>query len=263
MKLLKKFTAILLTVMLVIGGAAISASAAVENPVFSLVVKSSDASSVTLELSLTKGSISSMDVRFDVSSPLGVCKEIKVTSEFSKLKSDYSDNYHSVTNASNINTRMFSMASSKPIDGPISILNVTFAKSGSGDIPTSAFNAYFDSCVVISGSQNVNVASKVQVVKSGGFITFSSDVLNGNYKDVKSINYTSSYGKEQIEWETSNAKVATVDDNGKVTMTGKGTATITAKSVDGTAEASCKVTVSYSSLQWIIIIVLFGWIWYV
>ena len=46
-------------------------------------------------------------------------------------------------------------------------------------------------------------------------------------------------------------------------MTGKGTATITARSTDGFASAKCTVEVGYSAVQWIIIIVLFGWIWYI
>ena len=45
-------------------------------------------------------------------------------------------------------------------------------------------------------------------------------------------------------------------------MTGKGTATITAKSTDGKAAAECKVTVSYAWWQWIIMIVLLGFLWY-
>lgn len=263
MKLFKKFIAVLLAVMLIIGGAAVSTSAAdVKAPVFNFTVKSKTSSTVTLELALVSGSVSSMDVRFETSSKLGECKSIKITTEFANLKNDYMDDYHSITNASYTVTSMFSMAASKPVEVPVSILNVTFERRG-GEISDSDYNLVFESCIVISGSKNVDVSSYVSVIKSAGYIVFDSVEISGNYKDTQKISYTTTYGEDEIEWSTSNAKVATVDKSGKVTMTGKGTAIITAKSVDGAVEASCKVTVNYSAWQWVIIIVLFGWIWYI
>lgn len=48
-----------------------------------------------------------------------------------------------------------------------------------------------------------------------------------------------------LSWDSSNEKVATVDQNGKVTAIGGGICTITAKSIDGTnVSASCAVTVT-------------------
>ncbi len=67
----------------------------------------------------------------------------------------------------------------------------------------------------------------------------------------------------EIIWESSNESVATVDENGAVYAAGLGTATITAKTADGTVEATCTVTVKYSVLQWIIVYLLFGWLWYI
>ncbi len=46
-----------------------------------------------------------------------------------------------------------------------------------------------------------------------------------------------------VKWTTSNEYVATVNNNGKVTAKGQGTATITAKAANG-QEATCKVTVN-------------------
>ena len=47
-----------------------------------------------------------------------------------------------------------------------------------------------------------------------------------------------------LQWSTSDEKVATVDQSGKVTATGDGTCTITATSTDGTnISAECAVTV--------------------
>ena len=94
--------------------------------------------------------------------------------------------------------------------------------------------------------------------------------------DNAEINYKSSYkisseitaesGAEYIaEWQSSNPKVASVDKNGKVTALKKGTAKITCTVKDSygnTVSDTCDVTVKYSFGQWLIKILLFGWIWY-
>ena len=72
--------------------------------------------------------------------------------------------------------------------------------------------------------------------------------------------------KYSVKYESSNPSVATVDKDGKVYGAKKGTATITCTVTDennNTVTDTCKVTVKYSGLQWFIIIVLFGWIWYI
>ncbi|WP_051656769.1 Ig-like domain-containing protein [Butyrivibrio sp. AE3004] len=48
---------------------------------------------------------------------------------------------------------------------------------------------------------------------------------------------------KDVTWSTSNKKIAKVDANGNVIATGKGTATITAKTKDGSYTATCKITV--------------------
>lgn len=67
----------------------------------------------------------------------------------------------------------------------------------------------------------------------------------------------------EIIWESSNPEVATVNEDGEVYAVNLGTTTITATSADGTVSATCEVTVKYSIIQWIIVYILFGWIWYV
>ena len=95
--------------------------------------------------------------------------------------------------------------------------------------------------------------------------------------DNAEINYKSSYkisseitaesGAEYTaEWQSSNPKVASVDKNGKVTALKKGTAKITCTVTDSngnTVSDTCNVTVKYNFGQWLIIILLFGWIWYI
>ena len=68
-----------------------------------------------------------------------------------------------------------------------------------------------------------------------------------------------------VEYSSSDPSVVTVDEDGYVTTTGIGEAEITVKITDeygNVVENTCKVKVSYTWWQWILIIVLFGWIWY-
>lgn len=73
--------------------------------------------------------------------------------------------------------------------------------------------------------------------------------------------------KYTVKYSSSNTKVATVDKNGKVTATkrGSGNATITCSVTDefgNTVTDTCKVNVKLSFGQILIVYVLFGWIWY-
>lgn len=65
-----------------------------------------------------------------------------------------------------------------------------------------------------------------------------------------------------IVWSSSNPSVVSVSEDGTITAKLRGTATITAATKDGKIKATRKVTVDYTLLQWIIVYVLFGWIWY-
>ncbi len=90
-----------------------------------------------------------------------------------------------------------------------------------------------------------------------------------NYKKSAMItpNITADEGaKYSVKYESSNPKVAAVDKNGKVTALKRGTATITCTVTDSngnTVSDTCNVTVKYNFGQWLIIILLFGWIWYI
>ena len=97
-------------------------------------------------------------------------------------------------------------------------------------------------------------------------ITISMESFSMNYKQSSRL-YADVVPEEaafstDITWESSNPKVCTVDENGTVYAAGKGTATITASTPDGELTSECTVTVTYSWLQWIIVYILFGWIWY-
>ncbi len=69
----------------------------------------------------------------------------------------------------------------------------------------------------------------------------------------------------KVTFKSSNTEVATVDKNGIVYGAKNGTTTITVTVKDSNGNIfkdTCTVQVQYNILQWIIVILLFGWIWY-
>ncbi len=65
-----------------------------------------------------------------------------------------------------------------------------------------------------------------------------------------------------ITWRSSDEGVVAVDANGNLKSTGRGSAVVTAATEDGFVFATFTVGVSYAWWQWVILILLFGWIWY-
>lgn len=110
------------------------------------------------------------------------------------------------------------------------------------------------------------ILSPQEIKASVNSVSISDVTLN--YKKSTTIKPTikaDDGAKYTVEYSSSNTKVATVDNNGKVYGAKKGSATITCTVTDSNgnvATDTCKVTVGYSFGQWLIVIVLFGWIWY-
>ena len=68
-----------------------------------------------------------------------------------------------------------------------------------------------------------------------------------------------------VAYSSSDPSVVSIDENGEMTGLKKGKATVTVtvtNAVNRTGTDSCTVTVKYTVLQWIIVYLLFGWIWY-
>lgn len=111
----------------------------------------------------------------------------------------------------------------------------------------------------------VKVLNEVQQPKVN---SVNIDDVSLNYKKSTTINpqIDADDGVEcTVTYTSSDPKVATVDENGKVTANGKGEATITCTVTDqygNVVSDTCNVKVDYTWWQWIIRIVLFGWIWY-
>ena len=162
---------------------------------------------------------------------------------------------------------------------------VTYGKAY-GTLPTPTKNNYtFDGWFTeSSGGKRVNASD---VVTATGTITLYAHWTKNSetkavVKDVKinhnvTVNYKSTYmlspeitadkgAKYTVKYESSDTKVATVDKDGKVYGAKKGSATITCTVTDSYGNAvtdKCNVNVGYSGVQWVIIILLFGWIWYI
>lgn len=137
-------------------------------------------------------------------------------------------------------------------------------------------------------SENGEV-QKIKASVNGGYVEFEAEhfseyavvetapsVKGVDIKDIKLTykksgtikpNITADEGaKYTVKYESSNPKVASVNKNGKVTALKKGTAKITCTVTDSngnTVSDTCTVTVKYNFDQWLIIILLFGWIWYI
>ena len=93
--------------------------------------------------------------------------------------------------------------------------------------------------------------------------------LELNYKQTGSLNpviKADSGTSYTVSYTSSNSDIASVDNNGNVYAAKRGSAKITVTVTDSYGNSvtdDCIVNVDYSGLQWFIIIVLFGWIWYI
>ena len=256
MRTVKKLLAALLAVLTIFSVCAFSASAATA-PEFEVKLISETASTVTIRFRLTKGSFNSLDATFSKSSDLTECTAIKASDAFSKVATITTNNV----------TGMISCIAISAVKAPIDVCDITFKKKNSAPVDERDFGVIITSCSVtvnsaVGGVENPDVADDVVVKILFGSFALNQDSIAMNYKQTVAVDYTTNYKPEQLTWTSSNTKVATVDENGNVYAAGTGSATITVTSADGKVNETVDVKVSYTVLQWIIVIVLFGWIWY-
>lgn len=126
-------------------------------------------------------------------------------------------------------------------------------------------NCYYNTNYVLNGirpAMKINIKSIVPEteVKLKDLVMYykNTSVLETDIKETEGIEYT-------VQYTSSNGKVATIDNEGSITATGRGTAEITCTVTDeygNVTEDKCTVEVKFLWWQWVICIVLFGWIWY-
>ncbi len=124
-------------------------------------------------------------------------------------------------------------------------------------------------------TKNENIYAKVEngyiVFKTKSFsyfdicdFGFEKDSVALDYKSVTTLAATK-ISDSQVTYTSSNPKVVTVNENGNITTHGRGTATITATYEFEGGEIitdTCNVTVNFTFIQWIIYILLLGFLWY-
>ena len=163
-------------------------------------------------------------------------------------------------------------------------LYAQYANPSIGSLPTPTRSGYaFDGWyTAANGGTKITDSTKVTANTTVYAHWTKNTETKAVVKDVKiehnaTVNYKSTYmlspeitadkgAKYTVKYSSSNTKVATVDENGKVYAAKKGSATITCTvtdSYENVVTDKCNVNVDYSGAQWFIIIVLFGWIWYI
>lgn len=119
------------------------------------------------------------------------------------------------------------------------------------DILDSVFNSSTNELTFKSDKFSIYVLTYKDTYYSPSYpvtgIKVSPDTLTLTKKDETAqltAEVTPSYAdNKRVTWQSSDEKVATVDENGKITAVGNGTATITATSVSGSYTATVSVTV--------------------
>ena len=163
-------------------------------------------------------------------------------------------------------------------------LYAQYANSSIGSLPTPtrsgyAFDGWYTSA---NGGTKITDSTKVTANTTIYAHWTKNAETKAVVKDAKiehnaTLNYKSTYmlspeitadkgAKYTVKYSSSNTKVAAVDENGKIYGAKKGNATITCTVTDSYGNVvtdKCNVNVDYSGSQWFIIIVLFGWIWYI
>ena len=106
------------------------------------------------------------------------------------------------------------------------------------------------------------------IIQTAEMPTVSVNDIGLNYKKSVALNPSVTVDENAsytVTYTSSDTSVARVDENGKVYGAKKGNTEITVTVTDeygNTVSDTCKVNVTYAWWQWIIVIVLFGWIWY-
>lgn len=116
---------------------------------------------------------------------------------------------------------------------------------------TRTSSSFFTTSAFAAG-KFINVMYKLEWprsrLESFSLEIYQNDILSGEEFMINQVVLPQGDALDWVIWSSSNEDVATVDIDGKVKGIAKGTATITATTVDGGKTATCSVTV-YSSLE--------------
>ncbi|MBR1884100.1 MAG: Ig-like domain-containing protein, partial [Clostridia bacterium] len=105
-------------------------------------------------------------------------------------------------------------------------------------------NVYFE--ITASGYTPVRGSSRINITKANGSISYASQSINKTYGDTSFTNTLTKTGDGNVTYTSSNTGVATVNENGEVSIVKPGTTTITATVTDGTNYTYQATTASYT-----------------
>ncbi len=143
----------------------------------------------------------------------------------------------SSTSLTDLGSRGYYLSSSLNTDYPIYIWCAFLSSS---NVYVSYYYRSYGRSVRPVYDDRIRVTSVALNVQSATLDVGESRILSATV-------YPSNATDKSVSWTTSDSDVATVDDNGKVTAVGAGTATVTVKTLDGGKTATCQVTVSLGS----------------
>lgn len=122
--------------------------------------------------------------------------------------------------------------------------------SYSATVPTGTDAKTYTVYYRVTGDSNhdgVAAASlDVTIGKATGSISFANTTINKTFGDADFTNAVTKTGDGTVSYASDNTSVATVDANGKVTIKGSGSASVTATVVDGANYTYAMKTVSYT-----------------
>ncbi len=265
--LFKKLLAVTMCLVMLFAFAGFGANAAnYSNPVFSVNIISDTNTEVQVSLDLVSGQFNCADFKF-VSGDNYTLSSIKRGSAL--VSYDDACDLNSIDSSmyvSNIANGSVSIACSSLYGNQGSFFVATFKKSSSAACDNSDFSVVFTNCSILENGTTILLNPTIEVKNTT--LDLGRTEISMNYKDTTGISFASNKGpNDTVRWSSSNESVATVNEEGYVYAAGKGNATITCEIVSPAGivlvSATCEVTVSYSVVQWIIIILLFGFIWYI
>ncbi|MBQ8575139.1 MAG: Ig-like domain-containing protein [Clostridia bacterium] len=253
MRIAKRLLAVLLSALMLLSVCAFSASA-VTAPEFNLTLVSETDKEAVIRVTFVKGDFNAFDATFVTSSAITGCTAIESSAAGFSL------------NMGNAQTKKITAVAMSDVPDGTLVCTATFAKKTSAKVTESDIKLVFDSCAATvnssNGLQNVDVTDLVKITVSFKSFTLGETSIATNYKETVTVNYETNYAPEELTWTSSNENVAQVDESGNIYASGTGSATITVTSADGLVNETVEVEVTYTVLQWIIVILLFGWIWY-
>ena len=233
------------------------------NVTLSMALVSETDSNVTIAINLENGGFNAIDGQIYYSEKYRLDR----ISSSSKLSDFLTENYDDSDCRTNKNNGRFAFASSPIYDITGNFLLYKFTKLSKDKVLANDFSLVITNCDTVNGIITPAVINRINT-NSGSVKSVSINNIEMNYKSSAKLNpvINADNGVDYtIEYKSSNTKVVSVDKNGNVYGGKKGNATITCTVTDefgNSVSDTCTVNVKYSGLQWVIVILLFGWIWY-